>query len=91
MGRSIRTNVPMSLKMIKPTVPDFAILRKREQKANDKQKNNFDRRHKAHSLTSLNHGDRLWLPSKQMSATVQADVGVRSYELTGIVIRRRSL
>ena len=90
-GCSLRTTVPISSEMLKPTVPDLAILRKREQKANDKQKKNFDNRHKAHSLTPLNHGDRVWLPNEQMSATVQADAGVRSYELstsTGNVIRR---
>ena len=36
-------------------------------------------------------GDRVWLPSEEMSATVQADARVRSYELltsTGSVTRR---
>ena len=78
MGRTIRTTVPISSEMLKPTVPDLTILRKQEQKANDKQKSNFNCRHKARSLTPLNQGDRVWLPNEQMSATVQADAGARS-------------
>ena len=67
------------------------MLRKQEQKANDKQKSNFNHRHKARSLTLLKQGDKVWLPNEQMSATVQADAGVRSYELstsTGNIIRK---
>ena len=72
-------------------MPDLAILRKREKRTNDQQKNDYDCRHKARSLTRLNHGDRVWLPKKQMSATILANTGERSYELstnTGNVIRR---
>ena len=82
MGNSIRTTVPMSPELLKPTVPDLVILRKHEQKANDKQKAHFDHRHKAHSLIPLNKGDSVWLPNEQMSATVQANTGMRSYELS---------
>ena len=77
--------------MLKPTVPDLVILRKREQKANEQQKANFDHRHKARSLIPLNQGDRVWLPNEQLSATVQASVRMRSYELStnsGNIIRR---
>ena len=31
MGRSIRTIVPLSLEMLKPTAPDLTILKKQEQ------------------------------------------------------------
>jgi len=77
--------------LLKPTVPDLATLRKREQKANEQQKANFDHRHKARPLIPLNQGDRVWLPNEQLSATVQASVRMRSYELStnsGNIIRR---
>ena len=38
MGRAIRTTVPMSRELLKPTVPDLAALKRREQKANEQQK-----------------------------------------------------
>ena len=82
MGRAIRTTVPISSGKLTPAVPDLAILREREKRTNDRQKNNFDCRHRARSLTPLNHGDRVWLPSEQMSATVLANAGERPYELS---------
>ena len=91
MGRAIRTTVPISSEKLKPAVSDLAILRKREKRTNDQQKNDFDCRHRARSLTSLNYGDRVWLPNEQMSATVLANAGERSYELStnsGNIIRR---
>ena len=93
MGRAIRTTVPISSGKLTPAVPDLAILREQEKRTNDQQKNEFDCRHRARSLTPLNHGDRVWLPSEQMSATVLANAGERSYELstyTGNIIRRNS-
>ena len=91
MGRAIRTTVPMSRELLNPTVPGLATLRRHEQKANEQQKANFDRRHKARPLIPLYQGDRVWLPSKKLSATVQASAGMRSYELStdsGNIIRK---
>ena len=77
--------------MLKSIVPDLATPRTREQKANEQQKANFDRRHKARPLIPLNQGDRVWLSNEQLSATVQASTGMRFYELStnsGNIIRR---
>jgi len=59
IGRALRTTVPMSQELFKPTVPDLAILRRHEQNANEQQKANFDHRHKACTLIPLNQGDRV--------------------------------
>jgi len=77
MGHAIRMTVPMSWQLLKPTVPDLA---------------NFDSRHKARPLIPLNQGDKVWLPNEKLSATVQASVGMRCYELStnsGNIIRRK--
>jgi len=90
IGHSITTTVPMSPELLKPAVPDLAMLRKHEQRANDEQKANFDNRQGARSLTPLNHEERVWLPNEQMSATVQANARVRSLTNNSNVVRRVS-
>ena len=81
MSRKLRTNVPSSRQARKPAVPDRELLITREEEIKRKQKNNFDRRHRARDLSPALQGDLVWIPDRNERGTIGDQVGPRSYQV----------
>ena len=81
MGRKLRTTVPMSPDLLQPSVPDYSRLVSREAAMKEKQKKNFDRRHKAQELKKLVPGESVWVPEMRTEGIVEKEVLPRSYQV----------
>ena len=57
MSRKLRASVPISRQQLKPAVPNDAQLRARDKKAKDRQKRDYDKRHRARDVSTA------WRPS----------------------------
>ena len=75
MNRKIRTTLPIIPKDLKPRVPDYSKLQCSEKQQRNKQKQNFDNQHAAHSLTTLKEGMTVWIPDHNCSGKVVTQVG----------------
>ena len=53
MSRRLRSTFPISLKQRMPEKPDMAMVRNRDEEIKEKQKRNFDRRHRSTELPPL--------------------------------------
>ena len=71
MGRQLCTTVLVSPELLQPKVPNYSSLASKEKATRDKQKRNFDKRHKARELKPLAPGDSVWIPSIQVEGTVR--------------------
>ena len=81
MNRKIRNTLPILPKDLKPRVPDYSKLQCLEKQQQNKQKQNFDNRHAAHSLTPLKEGMTVWIPDHNCSGKVVTQVGTGSYQV----------
>ena len=81
MNRKLRTTLPMLPKDLKPRIPDYRKLQLIEKQQRQKQKQNFDRHHAAHSLLPLKEGMIVWIPDHKCSGKVVSQVGPRSYKV----------
>ena len=81
MGRKLHTTVPMSPDLLQPSVPDYSRLASREAAMKEKQKNNFDKRHKAQELKPLVPGDSVWVPEMQTEGIIEKEVSPRSFQV----------
>jgi transposase InsO family protein len=81
MGRILRSTVPSSREIRKPSIPDSKSLIAREKQLREKQKRNFDRRHGVRELPVLTEGDLVWLSDRKERGTVGEQIGPRSYEV----------
>nr|XP_055074185.1 uncharacterized protein K02A2.6-like [Misgurnus anguillicaudatus] len=80
MGRKIRTRVPLIPSQLNPNCPDVEKLVTKELIYKCKQKQNFDRRHKAHNMTHLQPGEHVWVRDMSERGTVVSAAGTpRSY------------
>ena len=79
MGRQLRTLVPTTQQQLKPKLPNGQDLRKKETQIKQRQKQNFDLRHKASDLKPLKKGDEIWLPDRKEKGTIVKPQGTRSY------------
>ena len=62
-----------------PKLPDRIALRTKEEWIKDRQKRNFDTRHRARSLSPLQTGDAVWVADNEKSGTVVEESAPRSY------------
>ena len=77
---------------LKPSVPDYEIIKVKEEDSKKKQKELFDSRHRVQSLDPLLPGDSVWIPDHNSSGTVVEATATRSYEIftpTGTIRRNR--
>lgn len=91
MGRKIRTTVPVIPSQLSPNGADLEKVKKREQSYRQKQKLNYDKRHRAHDMPSLQPGDHVWVKDIQQRGTVVSTADTpRSYiiEISGGKLRR---
>ena len=78
MNRKLRTTLPILPQDLKP---DYRKLQVSENQQRDKQKQNFDKRHAAHSLIPLKEGMIVWIPDHKCSGKVVSQVGPHSYKV----------
>ena len=91
MNRKLRTTLPILPQDLKPQVPDYSKLQSSEKQQRKKQKQNFDSRHAAHTLTFLKEGMTVWIPDHNCSGKVITQVGPRSYQVkTSFGVLRRN-
>lgn len=94
MNRKIKTNVPINPKQLKPKLPNVKLIQKRELNNKKKQKQNFDRRHRARNLRQLKPGNNVWLKDQKCPGVVKTCLDLpRSYVIKtqeGDVRRNRS-
>lgn len=70
MGRKLRSTIPMAPVNLVPKTPNLQALQEFEQQARSKLKSNFDKRHSAKLLPSLNAGDEVYVPDRKGNAEV---------------------
>ena len=64
MGRKLRTTLPITPKQLKLSVPKERVVREKERKLRERNKSNYDSRHKVRDLQPLQLGDTVWIPEK---------------------------
>ncbi|KAE8281698.1 Retrovirus-related Pol polyprotein from transposon 17.6 Protease [Larimichthys crocea] len=80
MGRKIQTPVPVIPSQLTPGWTDLDNLRRAERRYKKKQKENYDRRHRAHEMPPLQEGDHVWVKDILERGTVVSHAGTpRSY------------
>ena len=79
MNRKIRSTLPITEVELRPKIPDYSIIKKKETARHKKQKETFDSRHKAHNLPSLSRGDIVWIPDHNCTGKIVSEVAPRSY------------
>lgn len=80
MGRKIRTSVPVIQSQLDQGWTDRDSLRRTEQNYKRKQKENYDRRHRARNMPLLQEGDHVWVKDILERGTVVSHTGMpRSY------------
>ena len=83
-------NLPIIQSQLQPSVPDFSLLKAREEERKRNQKRVFDSRHAVHDLDPLFPGDEVWVPDHNITGHVIEPIAPRSYHVsipTGIVRR----
>jgi len=70
MGRQLRTLVPTTTQLMKPKLPSCHNLKQKEAQIKQRQKRNFDSRHKETDLKPHKKGDAVWLPDRNEQGTI---------------------
>ena len=71
MGRQLRTaHLPVLEQTLQPKTPDLQKVKQTEERSKEKLRTNYDRRHRARDLPTLNCGDRVWIRDLDRPGTV---------------------
>ena len=79
MGRLLRSTIPITKSQRQPRVIDPQLVKRKDEENKARQKNNFDSRRGARELPSLQTGDLVWLPDREVEGEVQQEVAPQSY------------
>ena len=93
MNRRLRTNLPMTESQLQPQIPDFTIVKNKEEEQRRKQKKVFDSRYAARDLDPLLPGEEVWVRDQNTSGRVVEPIAPRSYHVsipTGLIRRNCS-
>eukprot|EP00064_Thunnus_orientalis_P015550 superscaffoldBa00002897_g15604 len=94
MGRRIRTTVPVIPSSLDQAWLDISKLKEEEQNSKQRERKNFNRRHRAYDLPRLKLGDHVWVTDTREKGTVMANADTpRSYVVEtsrGKLCRNRS-
>jgi transposase InsO family protein len=91
MGRQLRSTVPMTSALLKPSTPDEHALRNADEHSKARQKANYDRRHRAHPQPTRLQGEEVYIPDLDTEAIITKILANRDYLLmtsSGRVVRR---
>ena len=78
-SRQLRSNLPATSKHLYPKVPDRLRVTQHEMLQEQRQKSDFDSRHRARDLPSLPLGSTVFLPDRQETGHVMRQPACRSY------------
>ena len=81
MGRKLRTTVPMSRELRKPSVPNYRDIVERDDQEKQRQARNYDARHRARALPPLAPGETVYVRDRESTGTVVQETTPRSYEV----------
>ena len=73
MGRKLQSTVPVHPDHLRPNWPKLGGVRKVEKKNKQKQKENYDRRHRTKTLPPLKCNDTVWIRDKSKIGKVQSE------------------
>lgn len=80
LGRKIRTTVPVAMKNLRPSLPNYDTLQADEKRIRMGMKRRFDRRHRATELPKLDPGSTVWVTDLKKQAVVRSQLDEpRSY------------
>ena len=79
MSRQLRTTLPVGREQRSPKVVDAADLEKMDYHLKERQRQNYDQRHRTKELPSLEPGDTVWIPDRESSGTVVSETSPRSH------------
>lgn len=92
-GRKLRTTVPIIEKSLQPQVIPRSEIAQRDEMLKNTQKRNFDRRHNARELSTLENGENVWITDKrEYGRVLEKSESPRSYIIetnNGTVRRNR--
>lgn len=93
-GRKLRTKVPTPKEQLIPKWPDFKCYKENQQRVKEKQRKNFNEKHRAKELQELDVGTEVWVVNlKQYGTVVQRLEEPRSYmvNVNGTLYRRNRI
>ena len=70
MNRRLRTTLPMLESQLKPSIPDYNVVREKETKMKNNAKKNFDIRHRTNILEPLLPGQQVWISGRSDSGVI---------------------
>ena len=79
MGRNLRTSIPILPRQLTPKLPNSSLVKEKEKEIKERQKGNFDRRHRATNLRPLQPGDTVWIQGSNSEGRVVEQSNTRSY------------
>ena len=79
MGRKIRTTLPVLPKILNPQLPNKFQLQAKEKAIKDRQRRNFNSRHRTKDLQPLEKGEKVWIRDNEEQAVVTDALPNRSY------------
>ncbi|XP_046396811.1 uncharacterized protein K02A2.6-like [Ischnura elegans] len=93
MGRKLRTTLPFHPTKLNPKWPSLTVLRDKNKVIAERQKRNYDRRHRTKELPLLPAGATVWVRDRREYGTVVGESGhPRSYLIetgSGVIRRNR--
>ena len=78
MSSNLRTILPEVREKRIPKVVDFQVLEERDEVLKDRQKKDYDARHRTKALPQLDPGDYVWLPDRETTGKVVTETAPRS-------------
>ena len=81
MSRKLRTNIPMTRELRKPSTPDRTLLTEREEQYRTQLRGNYDHHNQVREIKPLDFGARVWIADHSEEAHVVQEAGTRSYEI----------
>jgi len=82
ISRQLHANLPMTHTQLLPSVPDFAMLKAKEEEQRMKQKSTFDCRHAVQDLDPLLPSEQVWVTDHNTTENVVEPIAPRSYRVS---------
>ncbi|KAK3713977.1 hypothetical protein QZH41_005646 [Actinostola sp. cb2023] len=83
MARKLRTTLPTTREMMKPSVPDLTTFKCTDEEIKERQTRDFNKHRGAHELPPLMEGEKVWISDQNTEGIVSKKTEHhRSYEVT---------
>ena len=79
MSRNLRTTLPMVREQRAPRVVNLSDLEEKDRHIKERQRQNYDARHRAKELPSLEPGDTVWIPDQETSGIIVDETTPQSH------------